>query len=86
MWGVTPSENFRHAWDNLPAETISHLRARRSYGAVKMNRQKRGLTAEQVAHARALVAAGKSHTATAAMLGCCRTTIDNIMSGATYRD
>lgn len=83
---VTPSENFRHAWTNLPAETVAHLKRRRAAGAITMNRQKRKLSTADVARAREFVAAGKSHTATAALLGCCRTTIDNIMSGATYRD
>jgi hypothetical protein len=83
---TTPKENSAHAWANLPAATIAWMRERRSFGAKKMNRQKRTLTPEQVHNVRAFVGAGVSRTKTARLFSISRTVVDRIINKETYRD
>lgn len=82
----TPAQNTAHAWKFLPASKIAWMRERRRAGALTMNRTKRKLTSEQVQRVRDLLAAGLSRTKTAQIVGACRSTIDSLANGVTYRD
>lgn len=82
----SPKENSRHAWATLPPETIRWMRERRSFGAIKMNRQKRTLTRRQVAMVRRLLGEGVAQGKIAARVGLSRRAIWQIKVRLCYAD